>query len=191
MKLEGVTFSYGEKAILKELSLALPDSGVTALAGPSGCGKTTLLRLLAGLETPRAGRIDAPGDTAFLFQENRLFPHLTAGAQIQAVLPRGGDPLPWLTLVGLGDLAGTPVDELSGGMQRRVALARCMAYGRDKSLFLLDEPFTGIDPARRRSLMEALRRTGIPVLFSAHDGESLALADDVIHLEGPPLKHLG
>lgn len=190
MKLEGITFSYGEKTILKEFSLALPDSGVTALAGPSGCGKTTLLRLLAGLETPQAGRMDVPGDTAFLFQENRLFPHLTAGVQIQAVLPRGGDPLPWLALVGLGDQAGAPVEELSGGMQRRVALARCMAYGRDKSLFLLDEPFTGIDPARRRSLMEALRRTGTPVLFSAHDAESLALADHVIRLEGPPLRHL-
>ena len=190
MKLEAITFAYGEKTICKDFSLELPDAGVTALAGPSGCGKTTLLRLLAGLEAPQAGRLERPGEAAVLFQENRLFPHLTAGAQIRAVLPKGGDSLPWLELVELGDQAHTPVEELSGGMQRRVALARCMAYGRDKSLFLMDEPFTGIDPARRRTLMEALRRTRTPVVFSAHDGESLVLADRVIRLEGPPLRVL-
>ena len=78
MKLTHVSFAYGDKVILDHFSLELPDKGITALAGPSGCGKTTLLRLLAGLETARSGTIDAPADTALLFQEDRLLPGLTA-----------------------------------------------------------------------------------------------------------------
>lgn len=190
MKLTEVCFSYGDKAVLEGFSLALPDQGVTALAGPSGCGKTTLLRLLGGLERPQGGSLEAPapGETAFLFQENRLLPGLTAGAQVSVVLPRGENPLPWLEAVGLAEEADNLPGALSGGMQRRLALARCTAYGRDKKLLLLDEPFTGVDPQRTALLMQALRKLGINVLYSAHDAESLALADQVIRLEGPPLR---
>ena len=192
MKLSHLNFCYGNKVILKDFSLDLPDTGITALAGPSGCGKTTLMRLLAGLEAPQSGTLEAPQgrDTAFLFQENRLLPGLSAGDQIRVVLPRGEDPLPWLAAVGLGDEAATLPDALSGGMQRRVALARCLAYGRDKKLLLLDEPFTGIDPERTVSLMEFIRSLKVPVLYSAHDAQSLALADRMVRLEGPPLKEL-
>lgn len=192
MKLSHLNFCYGDKVILKDFSLDLPDTGITALAGPSGCGKTTLMRLLAGLEAPQSGTLEAPQgrDTAFLFQENRLLPGLSAGDQIRVVLPRGEDPLPWLAAVGLEDEAPTLPDALSGGMQRRVALARCLAYGRDKKLLLLDEPFTGIDPERTVSLMEFIRSLKVPVLYSAHDAQSLALADRMVRLEGPPLKEL-
>ncbi|MCD8125289.1 MAG: ATP-binding cassette domain-containing protein, partial [Lachnospiraceae bacterium] len=189
MKLTNLCFSYGEKTILDHFSLELPDTGVTALAGPSGCGKTTLLRILGGLEKPLSGTLDIPPahQTAFLFQENRLLPGLPAAEQIRVILPRGGDPLPWLDAVGLAKEAETLPGELSGGMQRRVALARCLAYGQDKGLFLLDEPFTGIDPARARSLMDFLRSLDVPVLCTAHDAETLVLADLIIRLEGPPL----
>lgn len=192
MKLSHLNFCYGDKVILKDFSLDLPDTGITALAGPSGCGKTTLMRLLAGLEAPQSGTLEAPQgrDTAFLFQENRLLPGLSAGDQIRVVLPRGEDPLPWLAAVGLEDEAATLPDALSGGMQRRVALARCLAYGRDKKLLLLDEPFTGIDPERTVSLMEFIRSLKVPVIYSAHDAQSLALADQMVRLEGPPLKEL-
>ena len=184
MKLTNLNFQYGDKVILKDFSLSLPNKGVTALAGPSGCGKTTLLRLLAGLEAPE-GR-----NTAFLFQENRLLPGLSAADQIRLVLPRGGDPLPWLAAVGLENEAHTLPSALSGGMQRRVALARCLAYGRDKKLLLLDEPFTGIDPERTVALMAFIRTLKVPVLYSAHDAQSLALADRIIRLDGPPLKEI-
>lgn len=192
MKLTHLNFCYGDKVILKDFSLALPDAGITALAGPSGCGKTTLLRLLAGLEAPQSGTLEAPAaeKTAFLFQENRLLPGLSAADQIRVVLPRGEDPLPWLAAVGLGDEASTLPDALSGGMQRRVALARCLAYGRDKALLLLDEPFAGIDPERTVALMEFIRSLKVPVLYSAHDAQSLALADRMVRLEGPPLREL-
>ena len=192
MKLTHLNFCYGDKVILKDFSLDLPDNGITALAGPSGCGKTTLLRLLGGLEAPQSGTLEAPAapKTAFLFQENRLLPGLSAADQIRVVLPRDGDPLPWLAAVGLEGEENTLPEALSGGMQRRVALARCLAYGRDKQLLLLDEPFAGIDPARTVSLMELIRSLKVPVLYSAHDAQSLALADRMVRLEGPPLREI-
>lgn len=189
MRLENVSFSYGDKVILDGFSLSLPDGGVTALSGPSGCGKTTLLRLLAGLLTPESGSVDAPGlaRTAVLFQEDRLLPAFSAAAQLKAVLPRGAEVVDYLDAVGLASEVDSPVEALSGGMKRRVALARALAYAGDKSLLLLDEPFTGVDAGNARRIMARLRALDIPILLSAHDAESLSLADRVIHLFGPPL----
>ena len=91
MKLTDLTFSYGDKRVFQALTLALPDEGITALTGPSGCGKTTLLRLIARLETPQSGTIDAPPpeQIALLFQEDRLIPRLNARRQIELVRPKG------------------------------------------------------------------------------------------------------
>lgn len=193
MRLENVTFAYGDKVILDNFSLRLPDAGVTALSGPSGCGKTTLLRLIAGLERPQAGLVDAPGlrSTAVLFQEDRLLPGFSAAAQLRAVLPRGADVLPFLDAVGLAAEADSKVETLSGGMRRRVAIARAMACAWDKSLLLLDEPFAGVDPENAKMIMARLRAMSVPILFSAHDAESLALADAVLPFSGPPLTLAG
>lgn len=189
MRLDHVTFAYGTRTVLSDLTLRLPEAGVTALSGPSGCGKTTLLRLLAGLETPQGGVVDAPGPqhTALLFQEDRLLPRFTAAQQLRAVLPRGADPAPYLEAVGLSAEAESAVETLSGGMRRRVAIARAMAYGRDKRLLLLDEPFTGVDPVNAKKIMGRLRALRIPIVLSAHDAESLSLADTVLVFSGPPL----
>ncbi len=183
------TFSYGEKRILDHFTLELPDRGITALSGPSGCGKTTLLRLLAGVEQLDSGDLEAPapGDCGMLFQENRLLPGLTAMEQLRPVLPRGASPLPYLIAVGLEGEENTLPAALSGGMRRRLAIARLLAYGETKSLLLLDEPFTGIDAPRAAGIMEWIREKGRPVIMAAHDAESLALADQVIALDGPPL----
>ncbi len=184
------SFSYGEKKILDRFTLELPDRGITALSGPSGCGKTTLLRLLAGLEKLESGSLEAPAPErcGLLFQENRLLPGLTAAQQLRPVLPRGASPLPYLRAVGLEEEADSLPAALSGGMQRRLALARLLAYGEDKALLLLDEPFTGVDPSRGARIMEWIREKGQPVILTAHDLESLGLADRVISLEGPPLR---
>ncbi len=192
MRLENVTFAYGDKVILRDFTLELPDAGVTALSGPSGCGKTTLLRLLAGLETPQSGRVDAPGlsKTVILFQEDRLLPHFTAAGQLRAVLPRGADPLPALAAVGLEREADTPVEALSGGMRRRVALARALAAAPGKRLLLLDEPFTGVDAENAKKIMKSLRSLRLPILLTAHDAESLRMADTVLTFSGPPLREL-
>lgn len=192
IRLDNVTFAYADKIILDSFSLDLADCGITAIAGPSGCGKTTLLRLLAGLEMPRRGTVTAPPPeaTAILFQENRLLPGLTAAGQLSIVLPPGEDPLHWLAAVGLAAEADTMPPKLSGGMQRRLALARCLAYGRDKALLLLDEPFTGIDPQRAADIMAFIRTLGVPVLYCAHDDQSLSLGDRILRLDGPPLRRL-
>lgn len=189
MRLNCVCFSYGDKPVLDNLSIDLPDSGVTAIAGASGCGKTTLLHMLAGLKRPASGELisPAPIKTAILFQEDRLLPDLDCLSQLCAVLPRGADASKWLRAVGLEREAHSPTSSLSGGMKRRLALARAMAYGADKELLILDEPFTGVDPATAQAIMKEIRALGVPVIYSAHDSESLALADHLVRFAGPPL----
>ena len=184
MNVSKLTFSYGGKRVFDALSLSIPDKGVTALSGPSGCGKTTLLRLVAGLEKPQSGSIDCPPphEIALLFQEDRLIPHLPARRQIELVRPNGKGALHWLSAVGLGEEADAAPESLSGGMRRRLALARCLAYGQDKRLLLLDEPFTGVDPDRIRSLAALIRSMDLPVIFTAHDAESLQMADRILTL---------
>ena len=184
MKLTDLTFSYGGKRVFEALTLEIPNSGITALTGPSGCGKTTLLRLIARLETPQDGSIDAPPpeQIALLFQEDRLIPRLAALRQIELVRPKGKDAEAWLKAVGLADEADAAPEALSGGMRRRLSLARCLAYGQDKRLLLLDEPFTGVDAERIQTLAELIRSMGIPTIFTAHDAESLGMADTIISL---------
>ena len=185
-----LTLSYGEKRVLEDLSLTLPERGVTVLSGPSGCGKTTLLRCLAGLERPRSGRIQAPPprETVLLFQEDRLFPWRTVEQNLTDALPqvRWAEVPRWLDLAGLTGEEGSLPASLSGGMRRRLALVRALALGG--RLYLLDEPFTGVDPARIRRLMEALRALDTPVLLSSHEALVCSLADRVICLDGPPLR---
>ena len=189
IELKHVCAGYGDKRVLDDFSLTLPDTGVTVLSGPSGCGKTTLLRLLAGLEAPQSGSITGldPKRTAVLFQEDRLFPHRTVAQHLTDVLPRQrqGEVSRWLSLVELDGEAEQRPGQLSGGMCRRLALARALALGGD--LYLLDEPFTGIDLDRRRKLMDTLRTLNAPVILVSHEPEIAQLADHVIALDGPPL----
>ncbi len=189
MRIEGLVFSYGENKIFDGLTLDLPDFGITAVTGASGCGKTTLFRIIAGFCAPDGGKIDAPraGEISFLFQEDRLFPNLTAAEQIRAVLPKGmrtrADAERRLSAVGLSGEGNTRVESLSGGMRRRVALARCMAFGVDKRLMLLDEPFTGVDLPTAKSIIGAFREMSVPVIFSTHDTEIIKEADTVTDIE--------
>ena len=190
-ELKNVTFRYGEHPILNRFSLSLPDTGLTVLSGPSGCGKTTLLRLLAGLEQPEEGQVRLEGKSVLLFQDNRLFPWRTLRQHITDVLPRRrwGETEDWLALVEL-EGAGDPYpDALSGGMARRLALARCLACGGD--LLLLDEPFTGVDPARRGRILKRILALGIPAVLASHERDVVELANRVICLEGPPLALAG
>lgn len=189
IELSHLDFSYGDRTVLSDFSLTLPTQGITALQGPSGCGKTTLLRLLAGLERPQSGTISgiSPGTGAILFQENRLLPWRTVGQHITDVLPRErqGEAARWLELVELEDEADTSPSALSGGMGRRLALGRCLALGG--SVYLLDEPFAGVDPERTQRILMRIRGLGTPVVLTSHQAPVLELADRVISLDGPPL----
>ena len=182
-----ITVCFEEKVVLDHFSLELPEEGITALSGPSGCGKTTLLRVLAGLQPVQEGTVTVPQPPVMLFQENRLLPWRTVERHITDVLPksRRGEVSRWLALAELeGEEKQFPA-ALSGGMGRRLALARALACGG--KLFLLDEPFTGVDAPRAARMVERIRQLGVPVILSSHEAEVVALCDRVISLKGPPL----
>ena len=183
-----VTFRYGDKAVLDHFTLDLPRSGITGLTGPSGCGKSTLLRVLAGLLTPQSGSVThcSPEETAFLFQDNRLLPWRTVSQHIADVLPRNRhhETSYWLHLVELDGEEDTLPSALSGGMARRLALARCAALGG--KLLLMDEPFTGIDEQRALRILSRLRTLNIPILLVSHEPVVLDACDRVFSFNGPP-----
>ncbi|HIY20509.1 MAG TPA: ATP-binding cassette domain-containing protein [Candidatus Flavonifractor merdigallinarum] len=190
MRVEHMTAAYEGKIVLDHFSLTWPDKGITLLSGPSGCGKTTFLRCLAGLQPYTAQRVELPLQPVILFQEDRLFPWRTAAQHITDVLPRArqGEAARWLELVELSGEGGRYPGELSGGMKRRLALARALACGG--GLLLLDEPFTGVDEARVRRLMARIRALEVPVLLSGHEAALADLSDTVIFLQGPPLRRV-
>lgn len=177
IELTNVQMAYGDKPVLKQLSLRLDFPKHYALLGPSGRGKTTLLRLIAGLETPTSGeiRIDGNPRIAFCFQEDRLLPWFTVRKNIELALPH----LPkkeacvladqWLSRVGLDGEGNAYPSELSGGMKRRAALARALAF--DAPVLLLDEPFRALDEethARMLSLVRACAQDKL-LLLVTHD----------------------
>ena len=185
-----LTVSFGDKAVLDRFSLQIPDRGVTALSGPSGCGKTTLLRVLAGLERPQGGAVEdiRPQDTAILFQDDRLLPWRTVEQHLTDVLPRErwGEVPGLLALAELEGEEKTRPAALSGGMGRRLALARCLAL--EAGLYLLDEPFAGVDLPRALRILERLKTLPVPVLLVSHEPAVLSAADTVVELDGPPLR---
>ncbi len=174
-----LTKAYDGKPVLAGVSLTLPSPGVSVITGASGRGKTTLFRLLAGLETPDSGSITGAGRVAYMFQEPRLLPWLTAAENVNLVLGDSADTLPtalaWLERVELGDDTDKYPAALSGGMQQRVALARALAYAEaaQAETILLDEPFRALDrPLRLRLyplLIEAAKRAAVVVV--THDAE--------------------
>ena len=186
--LDRVDFAYGAVPVLLGVSLTLPDAGVIGLSGPSGCGKTTLLRLLAGLERPSQGRIlGLEGKrVSMVFQENRLLPWMTVTDNLLTVLDHAGEAerreVHWLLeAVGLGENREDYPAALSGGRKRRAAIARAVLYGGD--LLLLDEPFTGLDPALRQSLISLLLdryRDKLIVLVTHLQDESALMGAQVI-----------
>lgn len=164
--LDALFLAYGAKTVFAQLTLDIPIEGITCISGPSGCGKTTLLRLLAGLETPDRGKITGcPDKIGILFQENRLLPWCTALENVAAVTSRETAAY-WLSMVELSPEADVYPAALSGGMCRRVALARALAY--DADLLLLDEPFTGLDAALTARLCTLVRGLGKPVIAVTH-----------------------
>ncbi len=190
IKLQNITVCYGKKLILDRFFLEIPRRGLTALSGPSGCGKTTLLRAAAGLAKPSEGSVSGvdPARTAFLFQEDRLLPWRTVCQHITDVLPRSrrGEAGRWLAFAELEGEGNAYPAALSGGMARRLALARCAALGGD--LFLLDEPFAGVDQERTARILDRLRGLDVPVVLATHQPQVLAACDRIISLDGPPLR---
>ena len=182
--------SYGEKRVLTGMTLRLPAGEVTALGGKSGSGKTTLARILLGLEKPDGGRVECPRDIrrAAVFQEDRLVEHMSALDNLRLVGVPADEARAHLEALGLAADGLTRAVRLSGGMRRRVALARALAVNAD--LIVLDEPMTGLDgEAKRLAATHFLRTRGrAAVLVISHDAEELALlgATRYFSLDGAP-----
>ncbi len=205
VSIQGVTFGYDARVILNDVSLEFPRGKVVAIMGNSGCGKTTLLRLIGGVITPQSGRIlfsGLPVDTGdrlalfnlrrrmgMLFQFGALFTDLTVFENVAFPL-REHTNLPEsmirdivlmkLDAVGLRGAADLRIAEISGGMARRVALARAVAL--DPEIIMYDEPFAGLDPISLAVTANLIRKlndaTGATSLIVSHDvHECFAICD--------------
>ncbi|KCZ86585.1 ABC transporter ATP-binding protein [Hyphomonas jannaschiana] len=211
----GVSRAYHGVRVVDSVSLDLKPGAITALLGGSGAGKSTLLRLFAGLEPVDDGEIRLGGRVlsstkttlapdkrriGLIFQDFALFPHLTALQNVQFGLkPLGkeaaqAEALAWLGRLGLTQRADAYPHELSGGEQQRVAIARALAP--KPAAILMDEPFSGLDPALRASVrdeaLEAVRAADIPALLVTHDPmEALEAADHVAIMRGGRIRQEG
>lgn len=211
LELTEVRLSYTGYPVVDGLSLAVRPGEVLALTGPSGCGKSTVLRALAGLLLPDAGRVLAEGaevtnpsrDRAMVFQDNALLPWRTVRSNIELALRLRGEPRStrraraerWITEVGLDGFGGYLPKSLSGGMRQRVQLARALA-GAPRAV-LMDEPFGALDAptrvAMQKLLIDTWRAHPTTIVFVTHDvDEALTLGDRVAVLSrsGSPLRAL-
>jgi len=195
---DDISLKLGDKQVMEHFSCQLPDKGAVCLFGPSGCGKTTLLHLLAALHRPQSGAVRGLENkrVALVFQEDRLLPWLTAAQNVALVLKEsGGDGIalaqPWLEVVELAEQADKWPHKLSGGMRRRVSIARALAYNGD--ILLLDEPTNGLDEALARRVIEHIKTLYAArlIVMVTHDKEFAdAYADMLIELSGTPLRTL-
>ena len=185
LRVENLCKSYGGSAVLENLSFTAR-AGVTRLLGPSGIGKTTLLRVLLGLEVPDSGVSNGSDFRwAAVFQENRLLEGLDAEENLRFVLGAAYDAAAAQTLLaelGLGSVGKKKVRDYSGGMQRRLALARALLAPSDA--LALDEPFTGLDAENRESALRAILRAAETkiVLLSTHEELPLPVPCRIIGL---------
>lgn len=213
IELRGVTKRFGNFTAVNDVSLSVREGEFITLLGPSGCGKTTLLRLLAGFETPDAGSILLAGaDVSHLppyrrsvnqvFQSYALFPHLTVGENVGFGLRMQQVPAAAaaerireaLNTVSLEPLADRFPHQLSGGQRQRVALARAIVC-RPKVL-LLDEPLSALDAKLRHAMQLELkhlqRRLGLTFVFVTHDQEeALTMSDRIAIINQGRIEQLG
>lgn len=201
LKIRNLSFRYGEKPVLKDLSMDVEEGEFVSLLGPSGCGKTTVLLLIAGFEQPENGIIEVRGEVlndlpayqrnmGMVFQNYALFPHMSVIDNVayglrqrkvsKAKAYKAAEEA--LELVQLHDMANRSPKQLSGGQQQRVALARAIVI--KPQLLLLDESLSALDRKLRMEMQVELRKiqreVGITTLFVTHDQEeSLTLSDRV------------
>jgi iron(III) transport system ATP-binding protein len=204
LRCDHVAASYGPRTVLDDVNLVVPEGSLTAILGASGSGKTTLLRVIVGFARAEQGTVRVGGrlvasggrshvpphrrGVGYVAQEGALYPHLSVGQNVgfglsRAERKRAARVTEVLELVGLDEShAGRRADELSGGEQRRVSLARALAPG--PRLVLLDEPFSGLDASlrveTRRAVLNALNAAGTTAVLVTHDqAEALSMGQEV------------
>jgi sulfate/thiosulfate transport system ATP-binding protein len=202
IEVDGVSKRYGDAEALRDVSVVVPDGSLTALLGPSGGGKTTLLRCIAGLETPDTGTVRMDGrdvtnvpvrrrGIGFVFQHYAAFKHMSVADNVAFGLTVQKRPKAetkarvkeLLDLVGLSHLAQRRPHQLSGGQRQRMALARALAV--EPNVLLLDEPFGALDARVREELRDWLRRlhdeVEVTTLFVTHDQtEAMDIAEQIV-----------
>jgi sulfate transport system ATP-binding protein len=217
IEIENIHKKFGEFTALGNVSLSIPSGELVALLGPSGCGKTTLLRIIAGLETPDKGRILFNGEdttqshvrerrVGFVFQHYALFRHMTVFDNVAFglhVRPKQTRPskqdinekvMKLLRLVQLENMAKRYPAQLSGGQRQRIALARALAV--EPQVLLLDEPFGALDAQVRVELRRWLRRLHdeihVTSVFVTHDQEeALEVADRIVVMNKGKIEQAG
>lgn len=156
IKINNLSKKYGDKKIFENLSAELNTDGVLIIRGKSGFGKTTLIRMIAGLEKPDSGEIIKPGcNISFMFQEDRLIPFVSVLKNLTAVSDKK-TAVKYLEMLGLENELDSPPSSLSGGMQRRVSLARALCF--DSKLVILDEPFKGLDEKLKADICTLIKK---------------------------------
>ena len=209
----GITKRYGDFVALENINLSLPTGQLTALLGPSGGGKTTLLRIIAGLETPDTGSVVIEGTDAtklpvqkrnvgFVFQHYAAFKHMSVARNVAFGLEIRKRPKAevkarveeLLSLVHLSQFAHRLPAQLSGGQRQRMALARALAV--EPTVLLLDEPFGALDAKVRKELRDWLRRlhdeVHVTTVFVTHDQEeALAVADEIVVINDGRVEQVG
>jgi len=212
IQLVGVEKRFGATVALSGAALDVRRGEILALLGPSGCGKTTLLRSIAGFESPDSGTIELEGRTVagsglwipperrevgMVFQDYALFPHLTVAENVGFGVPRRERDRRVRTVLAVVDLCGLGdryPHELSGGQQQRVALARALAPA--PGIVLLDEPWSNADPQLRAAMREevtaVLRPLGVTVVLVTHDREeAFSLADRIAVMRAGAIVQVG
>lgn len=203
LQIDRVNLTLGGHEILRDINLSIREGEFVCVVGPSGCGKTTMLRLLAGLYQPTSGDVTYRGarmthprqDIAIVFQDygKALLPWRTAHGNVSLAFEalnapregRDGQIEQLLAKVGLGGQGKKYPNQLSGGMQQRLQIARCLA--QTPSILLMDEPFGALDAMTRQALQDEIlsivRGTGATAFFVTHDlEEAIYLGDRVIGL---------
>ena len=213
LTLQAVTKRFNAAYAVDHVDLAVPDGKLVCFLGPSGCGKTTLLRIIAGLETPSSGTVAFAGrdlthvpanqrDFGMVFQSLALFPHMTVAQNIAYPLrlrrvakdAQAARVAELLELIQLPHMADRPVSRLSGGQRQRVAIARAIASS--PKLLLLDEPLSALDAKLREAMQVEIRllqqRLGITTIMVTHDQrEAMTMADEIVVMEKGRIAQVG
>jgi len=219
IRISDLTKRFGDHVAVDGVSLEVAEGHTLALLGPSGCGKTTILRCIAGLETPEQGSIDIAGTVVFdmgarinlvpeqrelgiVFQSYAVWPHMSVGDNVGFPLKvrgvanaeRQDRVARILDLVGLGTSKDKPATELSGGQQQRVALARALIH--EPRLVLFDEPMSNLDAQLREQVRLELQvlqaRLGFTAIYVTHDqAEAFALAETVVVMNRGKIETVG
>lgn len=192
LEVRNLNKKYQDLSVIDDFSITVRDGEVVALTGPSGCGKTTLLNIIAGLETSDSGTISSASKRiSYMFQDTRLLDWRSVYENIKLVNDNASkeDVFSLIEEVGLKGFENYYPTELSGGMKKRVALARALSYSAD--ILLMDEPFQGLDYGIRMEILNMLKKLWekrrSSILFVTHEiDEALSIATRIVVVSKRP-----